>query len=68
MEIQEQRNTDHGGALPLYLPLIGDNYDFKQHTHTWAHVAKTSIANERIAKYVFETKPSRTDYEDMDQP
>eukprot|EP00973_Karenia_brevis_P014260 1942180-Karenia_brevis.AAC.1 len=30
MEIQEQRNTDHHGALPLYLPLVGENYDFKQ--------------------------------------
>eukprot|EP00973_Karenia_brevis_P061022 8485249-Karenia_brevis.AAC.1 len=30
MEIQEHRNTDHNGALPLYLPLVGENYDFKQ--------------------------------------
>eukprot|EP00973_Karenia_brevis_P076508 10628835-Karenia_brevis.AAC.1 len=28
-EIEEQRNMDHNGALPLYLPLVGEDYDFK---------------------------------------
>eukprot|EP00973_Karenia_brevis_P073115 10155650-Karenia_brevis.AAC.1 len=47
-EIEDQRNTDHNGALPLHLPLVGENYDFKQSLqiitksgtdfsrHTWA--------------------------------
>eukprot|EP00973_Karenia_brevis_P053969 7496039-Karenia_brevis.AAC.1 len=29
MEIQEHRNTDHNGTLPLYVPLVGENYDLK---------------------------------------
>eukprot|EP00973_Karenia_brevis_P004451 610499-Karenia_brevis.AAC.1 len=60
MEIQEQRNTDHDGALPLYMPLVGENYDLKQmmqfitktgtdlSAHTWAQVAQTRIIHERI--------------------
>eukprot|EP00973_Karenia_brevis_P014645 1998323-Karenia_brevis.AAC.1 len=60
--------------------MVGENYDLKQvmqfitksgtdfSTHTWAQVAKICIAHERIGKFVFETKPTRIDYEDMDQP
>eukprot|EP00973_Karenia_brevis_P002705 369268-Karenia_brevis.AAC.1 len=57
--IENQGNSDHHGALPLFLPTAGDDLDFKtllQNTkcspdftgYTWADVSKTRVEHRKI--------------------
>eukprot|EP00973_Karenia_brevis_P042060 5822358-Karenia_brevis.AAC.1 len=77
MRIENERNTDHNGALPLFLSVLGEDLDLKtlfQKTkcgtdftrYTWGDVSKTRMENRKIQGFVFEARPTNADYQDMD--